>query len=299
MISTYIKNLVDSIPTRNRNKQSMDLILDGGMFNGSYLAGALLFIREMEQRGSIKVRRLSGCSVGSIAAVLYHLDAVELTEPIYEILLDTFKTTYRVDIFPKMFSLMEPLLTDETIRRMNRRIYITYYNVKSGNRVVKCKYRYKQDVFDAIKRSCFVPFMIDGCIMYQKKYIDGMNPYIFPTKIGEKEKVITLYLDLFGYGKLLNIISIKNEKTNFHRVLSGALDLHFYYLRGTSTSMSSCIEDWSLLEYLYYVYIRRIVERIIYYIVYAVFCLQKYHICLTSIIPIKRLYIAFIKRYCL
>lgn len=297
MISSYIKNLVDTIPNRN-NMDIMDIILDGGLFNGSYLAGALLFIREMELRGSIKVRRLSGCSVGSIAAVLYHLDAVKLTEPIYKILLDTFKKTYRVDIFPKMFALMEPLLTDEVIHHMNKRIYITYYNVNTGKRLVKCKYTCKQDVFDTIKRSCFVPFLIDGNIMYQKKYIDGMNPYIFPKKRHneERKKVTTLYLDLFGYGKLFNMISVRNERTNFHRLLSGALDIHFYYLRGTSTSMCSCVEDWSPVEYLYYVYIRRLVERILYYIVYFIYCLQKYQI---SDLPITHLYIEFIKRYCL
>lgn len=270
MISTYICNLVDSIPTSILKKEKLDIVLDGGLFNGSYLAGALLFIKELEYRKHCKVKRISGCSVGSIVAVLYHLNAIHLSENIYNILLDTIKKTDFLDAFSELFEVLNPLLTDEMCLSMNKRVYITYYNIVTGKRIIKYKYKNKSDIFNAIKRSCFVPFIINGNMVYQKKYIDGINPYIFPIR---KDRKI-IYMDLLGYGKLTHVISVKNETSNFHRILAGALDIHFYYLRNSSSLMSSCVNNWSLIEFIYYTKIRYFIERIIYYIFYIVFTIH-------------------------
>mgnify|MGYP003840060669 CR=1 FL=1 len=36
----------------------IDLVLDGGIFNGSYLIGALYFLKEMEKKKYIKINEL-------------------------------------------------------------------------------------------------------------------------------------------------------------------------------------------------------------------------------------------------
>jgi hypothetical protein len=308
MIDKYIKSLVASLPLKkkddkeDKNKEldkELDIILDGGLFNGSYLAGALLFIKELEVQGTIKVMRISGCSVGSIAALLYHINVVNLSEKIYTILLDTVKKTYQFDAFDSIFKLLEPFITDEVCKSMTKRVYITYYNVITGKQIVKYKYKNSKDVFRTVKRSCFVPFLIDGNLVYQKKYMDGMNPYIFPIhKYNRCRKVI--YMDLLGYGKLFNIISVKNEISNFHRILAGALDIHFYYLRGESTSMCSCVNNWTIFEYIYYIYIRKLVERILYHFIYLFYVIQEIGIESNMVsLSIKNVYILFVKNYCL
>jgi hypothetical protein len=300
MIDKYIKTLVSSLPSKNnkdREVEELDIILDGGLFNGSYLAGALLFIKEMELQGTIKVIRISGCSVGSIAALLYHINVINMSEKIYSILLDTVKKTYQFDAFDSIFKLLEPFITDEVCKTMSKRIYITYYNVITGKQIVKYKYKNSKDVFRSIKRSCFVPFLINGNLVYQKKYMDGMNPYIFPTR-NTCRKVI--YMDLLGYGKLFNVISVKNEDSNFHRILAGALDIHFYYLRGESTSMCSCVNNWSIVEYTYYIYIRKLVERILYQFIYFIYVTQEIGIESNLVSSsMKHIYTLFVKHYCL
>ena len=48
MLQKYINNLIDNIPNNIINtkiSEKTDLILSGGLFNGSYLLGALFFFK--------------------------------------------------------------------------------------------------------------------------------------------------------------------------------------------------------------------------------------------------------------
>ena len=97
MINSYINKLIENLPLEikqnqtNKTPMKVDLILDGGLFNGSYLVGALYFIKEMEARKYIKVERISGCSIGSIVGFLYFIDALDELPSLYESLLVDFK----------------------------------------------------------------------------------------------------------------------------------------------------------------------------------------------------------------
>ena len=48
IIDTFIHNLPDSLKDENK-PHVIDLVLDGGIFNGSYLLGALFFFKEMHR----------------------------------------------------------------------------------------------------------------------------------------------------------------------------------------------------------------------------------------------------------
>jgi hypothetical protein len=68
MINEYVIKLIENLPDDIKNVNEpikMDVVLDGGIFNGSYHVGALYFLKEMENRKYIKIERISGCSVGS------------------------------------------------------------------------------------------------------------------------------------------------------------------------------------------------------------------------------------------
>jgi len=271
MIHNYVTALIDTMP-KPPVCTDTDVVLDGGLFNGSYLIGALYFLKEMEKRNYTHVGKLSGCSIGSLCALLYHLDALDIAPDIYDILITHLKTNHSLNIFKTLFKRLAPYITPEVCIKMNDRVFITYYNIHTGMRIVKSKYKNKRDVFNTIKRSCFVPFIIDGQLTYHNKYVDGCNPYIFPQVIGRN----ILYMDLFGYGKISHTISIRNENTCFHRMLSGLLDIHLFFIKNTSTSMCSCVNDWNIIEGLYYNVARRIIERVLYYIIYACYILKGY-----------------------
>ena len=63
MIEEYVNRLVDDLDSIKYTSEpiQMDLVLEGGAFNGSYLAGALYFLREMERRKYIKINRITDC----------------------------------------------------------------------------------------------------------------------------------------------------------------------------------------------------------------------------------------------
>ena len=77
MLQKYINNLVDLVPKycpKYCPKVKVDIIFEGGLFNGSYQLGFLNYVKQMEQKQMITVKRLSGCSIGSFMAFLYFTD---------------------------------------------------------------------------------------------------------------------------------------------------------------------------------------------------------------------------------
>ena len=79
-----------------------------------------------------------------------------------------------------------------------------------------------------------------------------------------------IFLDLLGFDKILHSINIKNEKTNFHRILSGMLDIHNFFIKNSSTQMCSYVNNWTLYNYIC-MKIRYLIEKII---IYSVFLLN-------------------------
>ena len=78
--------------------------------------------------------------------------------------------------------------------------------------------------------------------------IDGITPFFF---IIEK-KVKVLHLNLWGLDKIFNILNIKNEKSNTHRILSGVLDINNFYMKNCNTSMCSFVNNWSINNIIYH-----------------------------------------------
>lgn len=85
LIEKFIKDLdCKHIPSE------IDLVLEGGAFNGSYEIGILLYIKELEKRNKLKVNRISGTSVGAILGVAYILDKINLFNIISNRLIENF-----------------------------------------------------------------------------------------------------------------------------------------------------------------------------------------------------------------
>ena len=78
MFKQYIINLIKNIH-KKENPISMDLVLEGGTNNGYYEVGVLMFLKELENQGFIKVNRISGASVGSYMGFHYFNDSLNNT----------------------------------------------------------------------------------------------------------------------------------------------------------------------------------------------------------------------------
>jgi hypothetical protein len=263
MVKEYVIKLIENLPDNIKNVKSpliLDLVLDGGVFNGSYLIGALYFLKEMEKQNYIKINRISGCSIGSVAAFLYFIDSLDLMSQLYIIANKEFKETHKLKTIKELKQYLIQHIPSDICDKVNDKFYITYYNIKKGEKKIKSKFKDLDEILDSIIKSCFIPYLIDGNILYQSKYCDGINPYIFNKEPNSK----ILYLDLFGYDKIGNLLNIKNEKTNYHRILSGMLDIHSFFIKQSNTSMCSYVNEWNFTNYFFY-YLKFIIERICVY----------------------------------
>ena len=265
MINTYINKLIENLPEEikknriNKTPIKIDLILDGGLFNGSYLVGALYFIKEMETRKYIKVERISGCSIGSLVGLLYFVDALDELPRLYESLLHDFTIQNNFALLKKLKQILSHRIPNNICEKLFKRLYISFNNIKTGKKIVNKTYKNVDEVIDCIIRSCFVPFLIDGNIVYKCKYIDGLNPHIFKTQNKKYNNRKVLFMNLSTLDKIFGMINIKNEKTNLHRILSGMLDVYVFFIKGTKTYMCSFVNDWNILDTIY-IYVRYSLE---------------------------------------
>lgn len=272
MINEYVNKLIENLPENvTKNKSKIDLVLDGGMFNGSYLVGSLYFIKEMERRKYIEIDRISGCSVGSIVALLYFIDSLDLMAELYDVINKDFKTNYCLNSIKNIKTYLKDKIPNNICDKINNKLFICYNDVKHNKKIVKSKYKNIDEIFDTIIKSCYIPFLIDNNMLYKNKYIDGMNAYIFEI---EKDKKI-LHMELLNFDKFTYAFDIKNEKTNFHRILSGLLEIHCFFIKGTNTSMFSYVNDWNIINRFKH-NCKLSFERIIKYILYLLIYLKQY-----------------------
>ena len=273
MIQHYVEKFIENLPEELKNTKNpimLDLVLDGGIFNGSYLVGALYFLKEMEKRKYIKICRISGCSIGSVAAFLYIIDCLDISESFYSIIFEQLKKTHNLNISKVLRSILENKIPDDICSKVNNKFYITYTNIKKRTSKTKCTYKNKEEIITTIIKSSYIPFFMDGNLLFENKYMDGIIPYIFEVKNDRK----ILHLDLFGYDKIKYLINIKNEKSNFHRILSGVLDIHNFFIKQTSTDMCSYVNEWSLFNKAR-ICLKSLIEKIMIYFVYLVFLIKK------------------------
>jgi len=249
MLKPYIKNYIHEIRTSFKETLLLDVVFEGGLFNGSYLAGCLFYLKEMENQKLISVQRLSGCSIGAITALLYFIDNEEIMLKIYQLASKHFKAKYDLDMFTVLFDLLREHLPGNILENVNGKLYICYYNVKTRKQVIKNHYQTIDELFETIRRSCSFPYVIDQQIFYHKKYIDGLYPHVFQDS---SKNVKVLYLNIHHLNKIGGMISIKNEDHNIHRILEGMIETHIFFLTGKKTNLCSFTNDWNLMDRLHH-----------------------------------------------
>jgi hypothetical protein len=302
MIDDYVNKLIENLPDSAKTKEKIDLVLDGGIFNGSYLVGALYFLKEMERRKYVEVDRISGCSIGSVVAFLYLIDAFDLMPVLYKTVNSEFKTNYTLNTIKQLKTYLKDRIPEDICKKVNNKLFISYHDVKQKKKIVKSTYIDTDDIIDTIISSCYIPFLIDRNILYKNKYIDGLNAYIFPHEKGKR----VLYMELYGYDKISNTLNVKNEKSNFHRVLHGLLDIHNFYIKQTNTSMCSYVDNWNAVNKFKFS-IKLWIEYILLQIVYFTYYVKQYlskdikkHICVKIISRISfDIFSIMLEHYCL
>lgn len=248
VLSPYISQLMENMPSEfiNQKCQQLDLIVEGGAFNGAYLIGAYYFLKELEYRKHVKVHRISCCSVSSLCSMAYILDKLELYNEVYKLCSESFRETGSLNIYEKVFDIFRKNIDTDAYKQLNGRLYITYNNIQTYKQVTRSKFKSNDDVFETIHRSGFIPYMIDKTIAKNNKYIDGFSPYFFKSQLSDTR---TIYMCLVNWGKIENLastISVKNEVNSIRRVIAGTLDAHNFFMTSIPTQMCCYVDSMPL-----------------------------------------------------
>jgi hypothetical protein len=137
---------------------------------------------------------------------------------------------------------------ETTLKIVNKKLFITYFDVNLCKKIVKKKYKTVNDIFETIKKSSYIPHITMNELLYQNQYIDGCMPHIF-----ENGKRKQLYISMIGKDKIKDSVILKNDKNGVHKIINGMLDAYYFFFRGcVGTSMCSYVENWSYLKNIKY-----------------------------------------------
>ena len=125
-----------------------------------------------------------------------------------------------------------------------------------------------------------MPFLVtQNSLCFKEKnkfYIDGGIPHIFENRDNYDKKI--LYISILGIANLRSIFSVKKEKNNYGRLLTGALDIHNFILYNSS-QFCSYVNNWKINDFA----LLRLKQFIIKFIVLIIIYL---HVLGTFIYPI-------------
>lgn len=244
--SKYLSDLLLQSNTINwltYKNTSIDLILDGGAFSGSYLLGGLLYISNISKY--IHISRISGTSVGSLFGLLYLSNLIsKYNHKFYNKFRKCFKKNGDLSVLKYCLNFIKSHIKSDFYKSCNNKLYITYYDISNKKQIIRSSYESNDDLLTSVYKSCFIPMLIDGKISLENKYIDGIIPYIFP----ESNNKHVLFMDLHS-NYLSKMINIKNEKNNHFRILSGILETHHFFMYGSSNLCKN------LYKHKYYYYL--------------------------------------------
>ena len=138
MINLYVDKLFENLPNELKNRKKpivIDLILEGGAFNGGYLVGALYFLKKMEKHNIIEVQRISGSSIGSFMGLLYFMDSLDIVYELYDVLLKDLSETYFLNIIDIINRLKEKI-PNNFCDKINNKLFMSYTNLKKRKKII-------------------------------------------------------------------------------------------------------------------------------------------------------------------
>ena len=243
-LTKYIKALVQNADFNNIPRD-IDIIFDGGAFNGVFGQGIAMYLNELENTKTIKVHRISGCSIGAFLALIYATKGKYDFEAGFVKVSGHFKQHLNLLEFARQLKCyIFDTLNDNDVKMLTDILYVSYYDLQMRKQVVVNEFVDKQHLYDCILRSCHIPYISNTEFTYEKRYVDGISPYIFRDNMRE-----TLFISLMTSRKLSRLFVSCNEVNSNSRILTGLADADDFFTRGSS-DMCSWIKNWKWFSFL-------------------------------------------------
>jgi len=248
MFENYIEQLLQNIPKQN-SPYKLDIVCEGGSFNGLYGMGVLFFIKQMERKGYITINRFSGASVGALGCFKYLSNRMEDAVPLYTLFRKSLRESQTLNVLKDILNKDIDELDDETFQKIKaNKLFITYHDVTQKKKIICNEYSTKEELKTVLLKSCHFPYLVNGqCFLEDSSscFFDGGLPFIFPEREQTTDSRI-LYIYLSHLSNLKNIIFIKNENTIYGRVSEGILDAYQFFFRKKPTRFCSFVNQWHI-----------------------------------------------------
>jgi hypothetical protein len=248
MFEGYIKELLKNLPKR---KYNLDVVIEGGAFNGSYVLGILLFLREMERARIVTISKMSGCSVGGLLCFKYLTNNLEDALDEYQVLRKYFYKNQNFNVLNTSVERdIKKLSNEEFLKLKNKKLFLTFHNKES--QIVKSNYKDKEDLKMSLLKTAHLPYLINGDCYFKGKngfFLDGLLPYIFKDRVESANNYI-LYISPNNLSRLKNIIVTKNEVSVYGRVSEGILDAYSFFKNEKESDMCSFVNKWSISNFM-------------------------------------------------
>ena len=268
MFNNNIECFINTIPKPNE-PLNIDLVLEGGGFNGAYEYGVLLLVKKLEEKGYIHISRISGASIGAALGLCYLTQSLHHYIEYFIEIRETFKKTGLLDKFSCICKTIIDNMDDDTFNIINDgKLYITYFDVKNKNQVVQSTFNDKEDLLNAILRSCYLPIVFDSNITLDSEdasYLDGGQPYIFEDK-RKCDKTKILYISINQLNRLHGMITASDNSSQEVMALEGLLDAMEFFTYQKPTLLCSFVNNWHYTDYVYI----RFKEALLFMIAYII-----------------------------
>ena len=228
LLNQYIRALIVNIKQDQINS-SINLVFDSGAVNGILGIGAALYIHNLEQHGYFKVKKVSGCSIGSLIALWYIHGCPEDMYNYCDKLFDYYKVHKNFYIYETIVREIVYKLfpnEDSDMGVINSRLYINYFDTKKNKNRVISNYKNRGYLITCILRSSHVPFLTSTEHKYQGRYIDGIVPHFF----SDENK--NLFVQLISFTNPFNCLNVKLEQNIYSRLLRGIVGVNDFFVNG-------------------------------------------------------------------
>ena len=244
LLDIYIRTLVERVNRIHHTyiPITIDLIFDGGAFNGGMGLGVAMYLKELEKTNRIKVKRVSGCSIGSLIALYYLTNMTYNINDMFLSIRKCFKqrfdlTQYAVCVRDFIFNHMT-----EDVSLINNVLHITYYDMVVGKQIVETSFESREHLAECIIRSSHVPFISNREFKYMNRYLDGISPHIFNDRA--RPAIFVMVVTRYNFQRVFNVTFENNIN---ERLLLGINDIDTLLTSGKS-QMCSYYNEWTLVS---------------------------------------------------
>jgi predicted acylesterase/phospholipase RssA len=249
-LEPFVTALIDNL-NKSKIPKQLDVVLEGGALNGAYEAGVMCYLRELEKMKVCEVKRISGVSCGALIATMYLTSTLDSLDHFYSLLTRNLLSSGKFDELPAFLDEALSALTDEKVKALSGRLYITYVDMKTHSRVVVSEFDSKESLKEVLRKSAYIPYIMDGNVTTDDCCIDGGTPYIFPFDVDKRKdnSYRTLYIKLASWRLMKEALSTKSNYNVARRATEGIQRIHDLLCEGKSNELASFVEDWTLKEF--------------------------------------------------